>query len=82
MRWLCTLLLLGGGACAETDVAKLEAVKKQVCACKDLPCTATAMKALPRPVHASHREQVIARDVLDCVARLEEAAKPAEPAPE
>ncbi|CAN5730153.1 hypothetical protein BH11MYX1_BH11MYX1_52480 [soil metagenome] len=80
MRWLSALVLVI--ACGKSEVGKLEGVKNQVCACKDLACAETAMKALPTPDHqASHREQVIARDVLDCYARLVDAAKPVQPAP-
>ncbi|GEM_PF-2452523 len=81
---MCRLsaLLLLVVACGETEVGTLEVVKKQVCACKDVACAETAMKLLPKPEDkASHREQGIARDMVDCYAILVQAAKPAAPAP-
>lgn len=67
-------------ACADRDVAKLAAVKQQVCACKDVACAEAAMKSVPRgDVKPTYREQGIARDMLDCLAKLYDAEKP--PAP-
>lgn len=82
MRRLPALLLLGTvAACGETEVGRLEVVKKQVCTCKDVACAETAMKLLPAPdAKASHREQGIARDMVDCYAKLVKA-EPAAPAP-
>jgi hypothetical protein len=80
VRWLSALVFVV--ACGETEVGKLEAVKRQVCACKQVACAETAMKALVKADDkTSHREQVIARDVLDCYAKLVDAAKPATPVP-
>ncbi len=74
VRWLSALVLVV--ACGDTEVAKVEAVKNRVCACKDVACADAAMHALPQPAKASHREQVVARDTLDCYAKLVAAAKP------
>ncbi len=77
MSKLSALLLLIV-ACGESEVGKLEVVKKQICACKDVTCAEAAMKLLPKPDDkTSHREQGIARDMVDCYAKLVEAAKPA-----
>lgn len=74
MRWVVLFLL---AACADRDVAKLEAVKRQVCACPDVACAEAAMKNVPQgDVKPTHREQGIARDMLDCLAKLYDATKP------
>ena len=78
MNWLSALVLVV--ACGETEVGKVEAVKNRVCACKDVACADAAMQALPQPAKASHREQGIARDTLDCYAKLVAAAKARETA--
>ncbi|HET9990907.1 MAG TPA: hypothetical protein VFQ65_20390 [Kofleriaceae bacterium] len=71
------LFVIGLAACKDTELTKLEQVKQQVCACKDVACAETAMKNVPSgDVHPNHREQGIARDMLDCLAKLYDAAKP------
>lgn len=77
MRWLVVLALLG---CENHEQSQLDAVRKEVCACKDVACAETALKKVPSgDVHATRREQDIARDMLDCLAKLYDAAKPAPP---
>jgi hypothetical protein len=78
VRRLSALVLVLGVGCGETEVSKVEAVKNRVCACKDVACADAAMQALPTPAKVSHREQGVARDTLDCYAKLVAAAKPAE----
>ena len=78
MRWLVVLAGLAG--CPSQDITKLDAVKREVCACKDVPCAEAAMKKLPQgDVKPTHREQGIARDTLDCLAKIYDAAKPEVP---
>ena len=85
MRVLVVLGLAGFGAsgvlaslsagCANRDVARLASVKDEVCACKDVACAETALKTVPHgDVKATHKEQEIARDMLDCLAKLYEQA--------
>lgn len=79
MRWLAVLLLVVG--CDDRERSQLDAVRKEVCACKDVACADAAMTKIPKgDVHASRREQDIARDMLDCLAKLYDDAKPAPPA--
>jgi hypothetical protein len=79
VRWL--VVLLAFAACEDRERSQLDAVRKEVCACKDVACAETAMKKVPQgDVHATRREQDIARDMLDCLAKLYDAAKPAPPA--
>ncbi len=63
--------------CGDRDIARLERVKKTVCTCKDVACAEAAMKELPQgDVKPSHREQALARDMLDCLAKLYESERP------
>jgi hypothetical protein len=76
VRFVVVLALLGSG-CEDKELTQLEHVKDQVCACKDVACAETAMKAVPAgDLHPNHREQGVARDMLDCLAKLYDAAKP------
>lgn len=76
MRWLVVLVLIAG--CDDRERSQLDAVRKEVCACKDVACAEAAMKKVPQgDVHATRREQDIARDMLDCLAKLYDDAKPA-----
>lgn len=74
VRWLAVLLL---AACGDRDAAQLEAVKREVCACETVACAEAAMKKLPHSDgNPTRRDQSIARDMLDCVAKLKDAAQP------
>jgi hypothetical protein len=65
------------GSCADPEAAQLERVKKAVCACKDAKCAEAAMKDLPPASEkANHHAQGLARDMLDCVAKLYENERP------
>lgn len=79
MRFVVVLALvgLGAGGCEDKELTQLERVKQQVCECKDVACAETAMKAVPAgDIHPNHRQQGVARDMLDCLAKLYDAAKP------
>jgi hypothetical protein len=74
-RFVILVAMLSG--CADREIAQLEHVKRAVCACKDSKCAEAAMKALPQgDVKANHREQLLARDMLDCLAKLYAAERP------
>lgn len=78
MRFLVVLALLAG--CENKELTQLERVKQEVCACKDVACAEAAMKRVPTgDVHPDHREQGVARDMLDCLSKLYDEAKPALP---
>lgn len=65
-------------ACEDSQEAKLARVKDAVCACKTASCGEAAMKDVPQPDLPSNvRTQKIARDMLDCLAKLYEAERPA-----
>ena len=76
MRWLL-VISVALGACGDRDTARLTKVKEAVCACKTSSCAELAMKDVPKDdVKATHRSQVIAREMLDCLAKLYEAERP------
>jgi hypothetical protein len=68
-------LLLAG--CGERQVDALTKVKQRVCACKDVACAEAAMKDVPqKDVKSNHRSQEVARDMLDCLAKLYDEQRP------
>lgn len=75
MRWFLILALVAG---CDRTASKVEAVKREVCTCRDVGCAEAAMKKLPSPDKVSRREQELARDMLDCLAKLYAGALPAD----
>ena len=71
---ICVSLL---AACHEPELSKLDQIKREVCACKDSACGDAAMKKLPtadgKPRVASRKDQLTARALVGCLARLYEA---------
>lgn len=76
-RRLVIALALAAG-CRDRGVVELEHIRDAVCACTDATCAEAAMKRVPE-VEApnDHRSQKIAREMMDCLAKLYEAARPA-----
>ncbi len=78
--WLAILVTLA--ACHDRELERLTAIKAEVCACKTASCAEQAMKRLPQGPSESthrtqvHRTQVIAREMMDCLAKLEAAERP------
>jgi hypothetical protein len=65
------------GGCKDHDVERLTAVKRDVCACKDARCADQAMSEVPKTaIRSTPRIQAIARDIMECRARLEAADRP------
>jgi hypothetical protein len=79
MRWLCVILVATG--CRDQAVAKLEAVRDEVCACTTQACGEAAIKALPASGESTPRTRKIARDVVDCLQRLRDQPAPPPPSP-
>jgi len=74
--WLAILVTLA--ACHDRAVERLTAIKAEVCACKTAGCAEQAMKRVPEgTIQSTHRTQAIARDMLDCLAKLNTAERPA-----
>jgi hypothetical protein len=64
-------------ACKDHDLERLTDVKRDVCACKDTRCADQAMTGVPRAtIRSTRRTQAIARDIMECRARLEAAEHP------
>jgi hypothetical protein len=64
-------------ACKDHGVERLTEVKRDVCACKDTRCADQAMSEVPKAsIRSTPRTQAIAREILDCRARLEDAERP------
>jgi hypothetical protein len=64
-------------ACGDHDTERLTAIKSRVCACKTASCAEQEMKLVPeQPIKSTHRTQGIAREMIDCIARLQDAERP------
>ena len=78
--WLAILVTLA--ACHDQELERLTAIKAEVCACKTASCAEEAMKRLPQgtsePTHRTrtHRLQMLAREMIDCLAKLQVAERP------
>lgn len=56
---------------------RLTDIKRDVCACKDTRCADQAMSEVPKTsIRSTPRTQAIARDIMECRARLEAAERP------
>ena len=87
LRLYVIWVALAAGACRDNEIEKLENTRDEVCACKTVKCAETALDHVPKSsVEPSPRAQRIAREMLDCVAKLYDADRPSqdpdEPAPE
>jgi len=72
-------LVLFATACKDDEVAQLEAIRDEVCACKTILCANTAMKKIDskKPdVEPSYRAQHVAKLMMECLARLHAAGRP------
>jgi hypothetical protein len=56
--------------CRDENVAKLEAVRNEVCACKTAACGEEAMKKLPATGESNKRSRKVAKEVMDCLQKL------------
>jgi hypothetical protein len=75
VRRLALLVVLA--ACRNPEVDHLTAIRDKVCACKTPACAEQELKAVPdRPIKSTRLTQTIARDMLDCMARLQNAERP------
>jgi len=64
-------------ACVDHDAERLIEIKTKVCACKTASCAEQEMKLVPeRAIKSTHRTQEIARELLDCVAKLRADERP------
>jgi hypothetical protein len=64
-------------ACGEHDTERMTAIKSKVCACKTASCAEQEMKVVPeQQIKSTPRIQGLARDMMDCIARLQDAERP------
>jgi hypothetical protein len=76
VRWLLVISIAVAG-CRDREAARLTQIKDAVCACKTSSCAELAMKDVPQDeAKPSHRSQVIARDMMECLSKLYEAERP------
>lgn len=76
MRWLLVISVALGG-CRDRKAARLETIKEAVCACKTSSCAELALKDIPKDdTPPSRRSQQLAREMLDCLAKLYAAERP------
>lgn len=69
--------ILAASACRDEGLVELEELKDEVCACKTVACGEAALKRTPQEgVEKNHRSRQIARDMLDCMAKLYTADRP------
>lgn len=70
-------LALAAG-CRDPGVVELEGIRDEVCKCADAKCAEAAMARVPqKEAPNDHRSQKIAREMMDCLAKLYEAERPA-----
>jgi hypothetical protein len=68
---------IGLVGCDDHGAKALTAIKTKVCACKTASCAEQEMKQVPqREIASNHRTQGIARDMLDCFAKLQAGERP------
>jgi hypothetical protein len=80
MRWPCVILVaLFATGCRDDVVVKLEQVRDEVCACKTSACAEAAMKKLPASGASTPRTRKLAREVVDCLQRVDAQPAPAPP---
>lgn len=77
-RQLVVVVWLLAG-CHESQVDKLAAIKARVCACKTASCGEAALKDVPQQsIESTPRTQAVARDMMECLAKLYEAERPSD----
>jgi hypothetical protein len=75
-RWIVISLALAAG-CRDPGVIELEGIRDEVCKCTDTVCAEAAMKRVPQTdVPNNHRSQKVAREMMECLAKLYEAERP------
>jgi hypothetical protein len=73
--WLAILVTLA--ACADPAIERLATIQKEVCACKTASCAEQAMTHVPQgTIKSTPRTQAIAREMRDCLAKLQAAERP------
>ena len=76
---LLVFVAVGGlAACGDKQLAQLEAVRAEICACTRPACAEAAMSKLPKEnIRSDHRSQALATAMLDCLGKITFAANAA-----
>ncbi len=78
MSRMAVIALALAAGCRDPGVVELEAIRDEVCKCTEAKCAEAAMKRVPqKEAPNDHRSQRIAREMMDCLAKLYEAERPA-----
>ena len=68
---LAAVICISLAACGDSQEAKLAKIRDQVCKCESPGCAEVAMKQVPKAaIESNHRTQKLAREMLDCLAKL------------
>jgi entry exclusion lipoprotein TrbK len=69
-RALVVVVALVAG-CKDDAIEALESARSRVCECKDATCVNAAMDAMQdHPTKHQRKAEAIAREIMDCVARV------------
>jgi len=64
-------------SCNDHGAERLSKIRQKVCACKTASCAEQELKLVPQDtIQSTHRTQAIARDMLDCLAKLQASERP------
>ena len=72
----CLAILVTLVACKDRDLETLADIKSDVCACKTASCAEQAMKRVPKDTKSTRTSRTLAREMMDCLAKLEAAERP------
>jgi len=74
-RWFVIAIALCG--CRDSEIAKMQSIRDQVCKCTTPECAEDAIKQLPtREGRASPHAQQLANEMLTCLAKVYAAGRP------
>lgn len=74
---VCLALGAAAAGCGDPQLARLSEIREDVCACKTAACGEEAMKRVPElAIESDHRSQKLAREMIDCMAKLYLASRP------
>lgn len=66
-------------ACRNHELKELERVRDEVCACKTVECGEAALAKVPQKnIKSTPKSQGLAREMLDCLAKLYDENQPAD----
>jgi hypothetical protein len=73
----CFVIAVALIGCGDKQLEELQAIRDEVCACKTPACGEAALKKVPQgTLESSHKMQRVAGEMMDCIAKLNEAERP------